>query len=110
MTIAYAMTIELVLEEFDQVVRYEVLASDFATHCDTLQHTALLCNTLQHTATHCNTQTGSTLMKRRHLTLLGYNLVSIPFYEWNALNGICVCTCVYVYVCACVYERVKVPI
>ena len=25
------------------------------THCNTLQHTALLCNTLQHTAPHCTT-------------------------------------------------------
>ena len=27
----------------------------FATHCNTLQHTATHCNTLQHIATHCNT-------------------------------------------------------
>jgi len=27
----------------------------FATHCNTLQHTATHCNTLHHTATHCNT-------------------------------------------------------
>ena len=27
----------------------------YATHCNTLQHTATHCNTLQHTATHCNT-------------------------------------------------------
>jgi len=26
-----------------------------ASHCNTLQHTATHCNTLQHTATHCNT-------------------------------------------------------
>ena len=30
---------------------------------------------------------GSTLMKRRHLELLGYRLVSVPYYEWNALQG-----------------------
>jgi len=26
----------------------------FATHCNTLQHTATHCNTMKHTATHCN--------------------------------------------------------
>ena len=26
----------------------------YATHCNTLQHTATHCNTLQHAATHCN--------------------------------------------------------
>ena len=26
----------------------------YATHCNTLQHTATHCTTLQHTATHCN--------------------------------------------------------
>ena len=30
---------------------------------------------------------GSTLMKRRHLELLGYRLVSVPYFEWNALRG-----------------------
>ena len=28
---------------------------------------------------------GSTLMKRRHLEKLGYTLISVPFFEWNAL-------------------------
>ena len=27
----------------------------YATHCNTMKHTATHCNTLQHTATHCNT-------------------------------------------------------
>lgn len=26
-------------------------------------------------------------MKRRHLELLGYRLVSVPYFEWNALQG-----------------------
>ena len=26
-------------------------------------------------------------MKRRHLELLGYRLVSVPYFEWNALRG-----------------------
>ena len=30
--------------------------------------------------------TGATLIKRRHLELLGYNLVSIPHWEWNGLT------------------------
>jgi hypothetical protein len=29
---------------------------------------------------------GSTLMKRRHLEKLGYKLISVPFFEWNALD------------------------
>ena len=32
-----------------------------APHCNTLQHTATHCNTLQHTATHCNTLPHNTL-------------------------------------------------
>jgi hypothetical protein len=30
---------------------------------------------------------GGTLMKRRHLELLGYTVVSLPFWEWNELTG-----------------------
>ena len=30
---------------------------------------------------------GGTLMKRRHLELLGYTLVSLPFWEWAQLKG-----------------------
>lgn len=29
---------------------------------------------------------GSTMLKRRHLVALGYALVSVPFWEWDALN------------------------
>jgi hypothetical protein len=30
---------------------------------------------------------GGTLMKRRHLELLGYTVVSLPFWEWDQLTG-----------------------
>ena len=30
--------------------------------------------------------TGATLIKRRHLELMGYNLVSIPYWEWDGLS------------------------
>ena len=36
---------------------------------------------------HAHTLSGSTLMKRRHLKMLGYKLVTIPYYEWNTLQG-----------------------
>ena len=29
---------------------------------------------------------GSTLIKRRHLSLLGYKLVSVPHWEWDKLE------------------------
>jgi len=31
--------------------------------------------------------TGATLLKRRHLRLLGYRVVCVPFWEWNAYSG-----------------------
>jgi hypothetical protein len=34
----------------------------------------------------CRSPTGATLMKRRHLELLGYTVVSLPFWEWNQLT------------------------
>jgi len=30
---------------------------------------------------------GGTLMTRRHLELLGYIVVSLPFWEWDQLTG-----------------------
>ena len=30
--------------------------------------------------------TGSTLMKRRHLRQLGWELVSVPYWEWDAIE------------------------
>ncbi len=33
------------------------------------------------------TNLGGTLMKRRHLELLGHTLVSLPFWEWDRLTG-----------------------
>jgi hypothetical protein len=35
----------------------------------------------------CRFPVGGTLMKRRHLELLGYTVVSLPFWEWNQLTG-----------------------
>jgi hypothetical protein len=29
---------------------------------------------------------GATIMKRRHLALLGYTVVSVPYWEWDALT------------------------
>ena len=34
----------------------------------------------------CRSPTGATLMKRRHLELLGYTVVSLPIWEWNQLT------------------------
>jgi hypothetical protein len=34
----------------------------------------------------CRLPVGGTLMKRRHLELLGYTVVSLPFWEWNQLT------------------------
>ena len=36
----------------------------------------------------CRLPVGGTLMKRRHLELLGYTVVSLPFWEWDQLTGI----------------------
>ena len=33
------------------------------------------------------TANGATAMKRRHLGLLGYRVVSVPYWEWDALKG-----------------------
>jgi hypothetical protein len=30
---------------------------------------------------------GATMMKRRHLGLLGYSVVPVPYWEWNELRG-----------------------
>ena len=35
----------------------------------------------------CRLPVGGTLMKRRHLELLGYTVVSLPFWEWDELTG-----------------------
>jgi hypothetical protein len=35
----------------------------------------------------CKAPTGATLIKRRHLELLGYNLVSVTYWEWDGLSG-----------------------
>jgi len=42
----------------------------YATHCNTLQHTATHCNTLQHTATHYNTHISHIYDILRTLTVL----------------------------------------
>jgi len=34
------------------------------------------------------TPTGVTLLKRRHLQLLGHALVSVPYWEWDGFNGL----------------------
>jgi hypothetical protein len=36
----------------------------------------------------CTAPNGATLIKRRHLELLGYILVSVPYWEWDGLSGI----------------------
>ena len=36
----------------------------------------------------CKAPTGATLIKRRHLELLGYILVSMPYWEWDGLSGV----------------------
>jgi len=33
----------------------------------------------------CSAPTGSTLIKRHHLYLLGYTLVSLPYWEWEIM-------------------------
>ena len=34
----------------------------------------------------CKSPTGKTLIKRQHLELLGYNLVSVPYWEWEEMR------------------------
>ena len=34
------------------------------------------------------TPSGSTLLKRKQLGQLGYTVVPVPFWEWNALRGV----------------------
>ena len=34
----------------------------------------------------CKSPTGKTLIKRRLLELLGYNLVSVPYWEWEEMR------------------------
>ena len=34
----------------------------------------------------CKSPRGGTLMKRRHLELLGYTAVSLPYWEWDPLK------------------------
>ena len=34
----------------------------------------------------CKSPTGATLIKRRLLELLGYNLVSVPYWEWDGVR------------------------
>ena len=34
----------------------------------------------------CKSPNGSTLIKRRLLELLGYNLVSVPYWEWEEMR------------------------
>ena len=31
---------------------------------------------------------GATIMKRRHLALLGYRVVSVPYWEWDELKNV----------------------
>jgi hypothetical protein len=35
----------------------------------------------------CRTPKGATVLKRRHLQLLGYKVVSVPYWDWNLLCG-----------------------
>ena len=35
----------------------------------------------------CKAPTGATLIKRRHLQLIGYILVCVPYWEWDELSG-----------------------
>jgi hypothetical protein len=35
----------------------------------------------------CRSPAGATFMKRRHLDLLVYSVVSLPFWEWDQLSG-----------------------
>jgi len=35
----------------------------------------------------CRAPTGATLIKRHHLHLLGYTLVSLPYWEWDSVFG-----------------------
>ena len=35
----------------------------------------------------CGLPTGATLIKRHHLSKLGYTLVSVPYWEWNQVSN-----------------------
>jgi hypothetical protein len=35
----------------------------------------------------CRAPTGATLLKRRHLELLGHALVTVPYWEWEGCKG-----------------------
>jgi len=58
-----------------------------ATHCNTLQHTAIHCNTLQRTATHCNTlQHTATQVIRRWLAATHCNTLQHTATHCNTLQ------------------------
>ena len=71
---------------FEQVRHTQ--CSKFATHCNTLQHTATHCNTLQHTATHCNTLQHTAPQRHHYLDRLRALTLAHPgqsmfIYLWS---------------------------
>ena len=59
------------------------LDGQYATHCNTLQHTATHCNTLQHTATHCplDGQYATVLLLNGRALMMNHRLHEI--YDFN---------------------------
>ena len=67
------------------VLLCHTLATDTATHCNTLQHIAAHCSTLQHTATHCSTlQHTATHLQRQQYVWYDYPIYVSPYsaYQW----------------------------
>jgi len=97
---------------------YEV---PYATHCNTLRHTATLCNILQHTATHRRRilyaknpiAVGLLCIPSRDLM---YCCIAMPQYRFDCgvymyiYMYICICVCIWIHECTYMYVYMYVRI
>jgi len=79
----------------------------WATHCNTMQCTAIHCNTLQYTATHCNTLQHAARKLVAHACQLSIIIQLLYIFECVVKICKCIRTCSYVctqinmYMCWC---------